>query len=525
MKNQTNGKESKSVVQLWSGKGTEVDPYQISTVEDLIILSQFVNKGNSTRSMYFLLKKDLDLKNVTDFIPIGGYNEDGVSINNNHGFQGKFDGNGKTISNLTIIKDTGYQKSTNISLFGLIKGESSSYAQIKNLGVTNVNLSGYTYVGALCADISYAQIEKVYATGKISAATVLGGLIANGNYSSIKNSYTDIEAKGIGGSEYDAVQQFLGGFFGSVNDGVSISNCHSLGYCEGCDIIGGFCGINGGTILECFTETASVVGNNTVGGFCGKNASKGTIDKCYASITRYIFANDYVGGFVGLNDNATINNSFSKVLKINSHDFSGGFCGKNDYPGTSMCNCYTTSEVLNNTGDSKFNGNFLGCKSMGAKLKNCYYDNTLERNNDLGTPKTPAEMKTADFVRLLNDGQSPAPWETDKAAPDLVNDGFPILDIQDKYITVNTLDAHQQGRVSVVFNGSYSEHFLNIKSKGFLTRNSILKDDWIDTPCRSDKFSEKIAMCEDSAFDYRAYVCGENGKVYYGDILTVITNP
>lgn len=63
-------------------------------------------------------------------------------------------------------------------------------------------------------------------------------------------------------------------------------------------------------------------------------------------------------------------------------------------------------------------------ENITINVDNCYYINTIASINDYGSPKSESEMKTQDFVNLLNDGGN------FYAMDDLyVNRGFPIFAI------------------------------------------------------------------------------------------------
>ncbi len=71
-------------------------------------------------------------------------------------------------------------------------------------------------------------------------------------------------------------------------------------------------------------------------------------------------------------------------------------------------------------------------ENITINVDNCYYINTIASINDYGSPKSESEMKTQDFVNLLNDGGN------FYAMDDLyVNRGFPIFAI---YYSVDETD-------------------------------------------------------------------------------------
>ena len=115
--------------------GTATDPYRINSAQDLKRLADDVNAGNDFAGKFFVLTADIELSG--NWTPIGYFN----SRDDKKPFNGTFDGQNHTISNLTIDNPSvGSQ-----GLFGFV-GENGT---IKNLNLSNVNISGYWFVGGL----------------------------------------------------------------------------------------------------------------------------------------------------------------------------------------------------------------------------------------------------------------------------------------------------------------------------------------------------------------------------------------
>lgn len=72
------------------GSGTESDPYQVATAEDL-------DNVRNDLTAYYIQVADIDLSEYENWVPIGYY-----TYEYDHVFNGSYDGNGFTISNLTI---------------------------------------------------------------------------------------------------------------------------------------------------------------------------------------------------------------------------------------------------------------------------------------------------------------------------------------------------------------------------------------------------------------------------------------
>lgn len=151
-----------------------VDPniiFEISTINDLINI-----KNNLTRK--FILMNDLDISSINNWIPIGSTSAP---------FTGTFDGNGFTISGLTIN-----QASQNIqALFGVTTG-----ATIKKLALKQVNVVGSQDVAALVGKAIGTNISEIYVSGVIEGndhvGAIAGGTFVGGT-STIINCYSDAQ--------------------------------------------------------------------------------------------------------------------------------------------------------------------------------------------------------------------------------------------------------------------------------------------------------------------------------------------
>ncbi len=186
-------------------------------------------------------------------------------------FNGIFDGDGHVIRNLTI--DTVDAGNAYLGLFGYISG---SGAEVKNLGLENINITGgagSVYLGGLCGYNRYGTITNCYATGSVTSGEesgLLGGLCGKNDSGTITNCYTTGSVTGDG---------YLGGLCGG-NSG-TITNCYTTGSVTGEYYLGGLCGYNKGTITNCYAigPVTGGVDSCNLGGLCGGNY--GTIGNCY----------------------------------------------------------------------------------------------------------------------------------------------------------------------------------------------------------------------------------------------------
>ena len=180
-------------------------------------------------------------------------------------FNAKFDGNGYTISNLMINRDG----SGRIGLFGV----TSSDAEITNLGLLDVNITGRNNVGGLVGQ-NQSAITNSYATGLVlGTSSNVGGLVGNNFAATITNSYAMVSVSGLSRS--------IGGLVGS-NSG-EITNSYATGTVSGSNSTkGGLAGFNDGTITNSYAAGKVNGSGITVGGLAGSN-SRTIIDSYWLS--------------------------------------------------------------------------------------------------------------------------------------------------------------------------------------------------------------------------------------------------
>ena len=152
-----------------SGDGSKDKPYLISNDMQLAKLAHDVNNGVSFSGKYFKLTKDINLSKAL-WTPIGVTNPSTKRF-----FNGKFDGDGHTISNMHIVWT--YDSGTEISLglFSRLSGANAnetSFATVTNLTVNNARIekkaghtpkvTGTIKIGILAADLAQnAEISNI----------------------------------------------------------------------------------------------------------------------------------------------------------------------------------------------------------------------------------------------------------------------------------------------------------------------------------------------------------------------------
>ena len=199
-------------------------------------------------------------------------------------FSGIFEGNGYTISKLTINKPN----ASNLGLFSSI----TSGAKINNIGLLDIDIQGDSFVSGLVG-INYGRITNSYTTGAVTGNGNVGGLVSE-NYGRITNSYATGAVTG---------GQFVGGLVGENNG--RITNSYATGAVTGRSGIGGLAGSNNGDITNSYA-TGAVTGISGVGGLVGVNYNNGSVTNSYA-MGAVTGTGDNVGGLVGDNGGSVTN--------------------------------------------------------------------------------------------------------------------------------------------------------------------------------------------------------------------------
>ena len=205
-------------------------------------------------------------------------------------FRATFDGNGYTISNLMINRGS----TRFVGLFGYTR----TAAEIANLGLLDVDVSGQSRVGSLVGR-NDGTITNSYLMGTVSGRFDTGGLVGVNQGGSITNSYS----MGTVSGRLD-----IGGLVGQ-NDGGSITHSYAIVEVKGSsNRVGGLAGRNDdGSIMNSYA-TGSVDGEEDVGGLIGSNDNGGSIENSYATgdVSGRTNASNLVGSNTG-----SITNSYA----------------------------------------------------------------------------------------------------------------------------------------------------------------------------------------------------------------------
>jgi len=233
--------------------GAFSQPIEISTPDQLQAISANL-AGN------YILVNDIDLTGFP-WVAIGHTGQ--------NGFTGTFDGDYHIINGLTAADtDTEDSLYKNCSLFGVLgKG-----GVVKNVGLTNVNVSAGWYCAALVGDV-YGEVTNCFAiNGTVSVAGNCGntgsliGMTREGG--SVSNCYSTLEFILPASSDWPGIH---GGFIGHVSG--PVTNCYYAGVITPTGDVsgGGFFGNGAGVLTSCYFDVE-------VGGIAGLDAAGSTTE-------------------------------------------------------------------------------------------------------------------------------------------------------------------------------------------------------------------------------------------------------
>ncbi len=251
----------------------------ISNARELAALAKQVNSGDwSYQNNAYKLVADINMFGVT-MEPIGSYRAVDVRDPAPTGFCSIFDGQGHTISNLTIRTDQG-----SAGFFSLV----GRNGQVSNLRLENCEISNQAdaddqATGGL-AGLLYGAVNNCSVSGRVSGNNRVGGL------------------------------------FGAVHNGATVWNSKTDATVSGSYYIGGLAGEARGSQFYSCTARGAVYGSGwAIGGFIG-NCEESTIDRGIVSVqVTAERAASSVGYFSGMSSGATLVGCFYNVDAVSSY--------------------------------------------------------------------------------------------------------------------------------------------------------------------------------------------------------------
>lgn len=225
-------------------------------------------------------------------------------------FSGVFEGNGHTIDNL-FINGKGGDGWGLFRVLGAPSGGARNRLEgvIRNVGLTNVDISGKGLTGGLagmCVSLRNRRgpaIVSSHVTGRVSGENLVGGLVGEGSWCNVTDSYALGRVSGSG--------MYLGGLVGWIGgesgispidaDGVrpqyggTVFNSFFIGRVSGRDRVGGLAGSHeAGNVFDSYFM-GRVSGRKEVGGLVG--GGSGAIATSYA--VAVVTGESRLGGLVG----------------------------------------------------------------------------------------------------------------------------------------------------------------------------------------------------------------------------------
>ena len=281
------------------GSGTDTDPYQINTPEQLKALATAVNGGTDYANTHFKLTAPINLNNE-EWKPIGNAT--------NKPFKGIFDGNNQAITGFSITN-----AGNCLGLFGAI----SEGAELKNIQITEgsisvSNLTSTVYLGGICGNCYKGTITScssaltITITNAPSQQIFLGGICGNIESGTITECHNTGDISKSGAGYYYSTGGIVGGFQNSTLSNSYNTGNISLTNSSYGEFAGGLCGYTtNGTVTSCYnTGNISASGGNTnvIGGIIGYVTGEKSVTK-YSYNAGNIQATDMtsseVGGIIG----------------------------------------------------------------------------------------------------------------------------------------------------------------------------------------------------------------------------------
>ena len=360
--------------------------YEINYIEDLLDFASLASSGKTYENELVVLGRDLDFNDDSSYRNpdskyYGDYNGDkkteGIKaeLTNENGtgfkgisqFSGSFNGNGYSIKNL-------YSKYNNSGGFfnNLYRDGTVKNLKLENVNIyVNINISRNSCnIGVIAGDSFKTKIENCYVSGnlKLDADTT-----------------SSVDVGGIVGStNTDIINTF------------SKLNINFNGECLDNLLIGGIVGYSNGKILNSGNE-GNIEENSTV--VKGNNSRR-------------------INGIAGI--------AYGDIINCyNMGDIQTKSCSAYGISGT---NCYNRGNIKGST-----------IKGLGKDSKNSYttsatcsgeYNYYLKEDDDSDNAKSEAEMKSQEFVDLLNENIKKIDSDEELLQWKYKENDYPYLDIK-----------------------------------------------------------------------------------------------
>ena len=292
--------------QFAGGSGTQSDPYLISNEGQLRYLATSINADVDWSGKYFKQTADIKLTGG-DWLPIGWALNGDVNGKKTaiaaYPFRGNYDGDGHTISGLTIGTEANPTDQMASGLFGLTSGAYSSndapsgdeqVVRLTGIHLRDISIHVATRYETFTGGLVGSGQNGIYiydcsVTGTIASTTTesfarAGGLAASVLRGAVTNSWADVDIK----AATDTNNVYAGGLYGMDNR-VTTVNCYALGDVTGNSTnnnkvhIGGLAGQAGGIHVNCYAagNVVSLKTTTDVGILNGRSSGIDIDYHCY----------------------------------------------------------------------------------------------------------------------------------------------------------------------------------------------------------------------------------------------------
>ena len=261
------------------GDGSAENPYQITTIGEMVALAYTVNDGNTLKEKHLKLMNDVAGVSLS----VGTYDD---KNKNYKAFQGEFDGNGKKIT-LAMNNRVGDRAT---GLFAFVKDSAYVHDLTVEGSVTSVSNNTGAVAGVVRvvhADGTGARFERVINKANVSSsAASVGGIAGYADADSTKvNTKLQFESCENHGNIVSA-NSHVGGLIGSAKY-LTIKNGNNTGRLEGVTNVGG---LTGYTYMSNFYDSknsGSASASGSGGNFLNNKGASGTYAAGAAGIAAY----------------------------------------------------------------------------------------------------------------------------------------------------------------------------------------------------------------------------------------------
>lgn len=383
----------------WVGTGTELNPYQVSSLEHFLSIQSLINNTSSSNK-YFILTQNMDF---SSFDYRAFYSPDSYSneqLPNYNGF--------RSFISLNPLLAQLYPNEIFFELDG--NGKTVSGINIKNTGFSTSGIFGYLSENTVIKDLTFSDCRTLSSSLTAAVSSVIAvqnaGTITNCNFESLELEITSTNGffassveLAIGNGEYNLL---------AGNSVITGSNLGTISDCTATDVklkvdstrkyISIVAGQNSSTIANVTVEGVKITSTSSnqttatttyTGVITGYNNSTGDVVDCYVDlpgsgttpVTKNITYGATVGGVAGYNDGSvtgcTVQGSVSNTESATSTNYNmsginlfGGIVAENN--GTvSNCSALDIGMYFSNNANTTIYGGIVGKNTSLIAVSNC----------------------------------------------------------------------------------------------------------------------------------------------------------